>query len=147
MKLQGNINGKCVTLEIKDCGQNRSEKRLPKNHFDESKNFIINRYETKDDIISFFSADIFKSLFRNGSLIVNIFNKYVAIEYSGKIYYYVFTTGRWFVETNVIEPTVGSYFTSSIRSLVWDYILREDAQLIKSSFATKNEMILALNNL
>jgi hypothetical protein len=145
MNYEALINGNLVKLQITKMPLKHIETRLPKRHFDESQRFITERYETFDDLSNFFSTPIIKWLIRDGHMVVTYQNDYVVVEYNNKIYYYYLKTGMWFVDFNgQIEPESGSYFASSISRLVWDYILRDDAAQIKSSFTAKMKMIRAL---
>lgn len=139
MKIKGKINGKCVTLEIKNCETQAPKAKRIKSFFDESKAFIKDRYETIEDVRKTFSTDILQDLIRKRELGF-IFRKdltdTVSIRYQGNFYHYQYTTGLW---TN--GDGFKYYFASSTHRFLWDYILRDDAKMIKSSFATKMAMI------
>jgi hypothetical protein len=137
MKLQANFYGTCVTLETKICTQTLGNKiRKPKSNFDESKTFITGRYENLEDVKSFLSQPIFADLFRKCYLKVRLKDKQtILVKYFGDTYQYNFTTGVMYINND------GRFFAESVRSFFWDYVLRGDAQTIKSSFATKNMMI------
>lgn len=132
MRIGGQINGKCVELTINNClelGQGRIKRR---SNFDGS-NFITSTGITREEIEQFFNNPMLSS-------VINVewhnTKPIIRLTYVGVKYYFEWETGRWWSSEydNV-------YFTSSIRELVWDYIIGDDAHHIKSSFLFKQELI------
>lgn len=143
MKIQEKIYGKCVTLEIKNCGQSLGNKtRRPKSYFDESKTFITNRYENLQDVKMYFTQPIFTDLFVKGYLKVRVKdNETILVKYFNDIFEYKFTTGEMYINDD------GRFFAESTRSFMWNYVLRDDADVIKTSFAAKQKLTKILNEL
>lgn len=137
MRINGQINGKCVELTINNCLELGSNKIKRRNFFD-GNNFITTTGITKSEIEMFFDNPMLNMIdveYHNTKPIIRM-------TYGGVRYWFEYETGMW--RSSDFDK---EYYCHSIRELVWDYIIGPDSNHIKCSFRTKQKMIDILNEL